>query len=266
VSQREDRLISVGGLISDAFQAAVEEIIDNGSAGYDALVKRITDAVRFKEARILRANGGWESWDAFSADVINQLIDRKAISHISGRYYALEFILGTSYNAIPGPDIMFTVWDEATRLRRDQAAKWLMDVRAAQGVLRVLPDKLAEADPVMLVWAAELVDISSKMEKHLIGNTPEVEEREVEQPRRHATGVKVRTGVAEAVHQYLEEFPLFWVSLAKLADYWNQRNPDQEPLAANDTATMGRALRNLIEAGEVERRGVRGHYEYRKVQ
>jgi hypothetical protein len=137
-----------------------------------------------------------------------------------------------------------------------------MDVRAVQGAISPLTDKLADADPAALVLVAKLVEDASELEKHFIGREAEV----VGQPRRRASHVRVRRGLADVANEYMAEFPDFWFSMGTLVTYWNQRNPEQEPVGENDMATVRRRLNDLIKAGEVERRRPTKFFEYRKVQ
>lgn len=143
-NQRVTRLVSAGVPITDAFQAVVEEIIDNGPADFDTLNKRVQAAMFLKEKRILSA--GWRTWDDFTRDILDQITgsDEEAVptlEKIQGLWTAPQFTRGVSYIAIPKAGVTYTVWDETTRLKRDTEARMRMDVKRLRGDVQQLLDR-----------------------------------------------------------------------------------------------------------------------------
>jgi hypothetical protein len=265
VSQRVVRLVSAGVPISDAFQAAVEEIIDNGSADFDGLAKRIEEVMRFKETRLIR-EAAWRTWADFAADIVNQLLEVGTVIFINDKYYAPEFVRGVEYSAIPNanPKVVYTVWDEVTRLKRDADARKLMAVRRVKSEVAGLLDLFDwEDDECMQLKRS--VGSFTNMEKRLNGPPSAVADYR-ESPRQGTSrkGITIRRhGVTESVEGYAREFPEFWFGKEEVVKYWNQRHPDEPPLdPRKDTGAIRREFSRLT-GNVLLRRGAARDYQYR---
>lgn len=175
VEQRISRLVGDGKLsgagalpVSDGFRGAMEEILDNGKATYQEIVKRITDEMHGKERRII---GIWGSWESLADDILDQLTDRKLIrpEHNpdenvtqdrpwkTGMLWLLgeKVETGKSYEAITRAEVRWatgnkeasalrvTLYDAETRFERDRDARALTEVRKLRGMLERL-DRVSE--------------------------------------------------------------------------------------------------------------------------
>lgn len=94
VEQRVSRLVGDGKVsgrgalpLPDAFRGVMEEILDEGNVPFRNLVKRITDEMHTAERKIIAQ---WDSWDDFSADIIQQLCDRRLIRPETDRDLTVE--------------------------------------------------------------------------------------------------------------------------------------------------------------------------------
>jgi hypothetical protein len=188
MSQRLVRLVGVGVPITDAFQAVVEEIIDNGPANFDTLNKRVQSAMYLKEKRILSA--GWRTWPDFTRDILDQIsgVDSDAVPTLQetqGKWAAIEFTRGVAYTAIPNENpkarVTYTVWDEETRLKRDTDARMQMDVRRVKGEVQAIIDRYSAGD-VIDSHLKNVVGRLTSVDKVLSGTLPDTEDDEP--PRR----------------------------------------------------------------------------------
>jgi hypothetical protein len=184
MSQRLVRLVGVGVPLTDAFQAVVEEIIDNGPADFGTLNKRVQSAMYLKEKRILSA--GWRTWSDFTRDILDQIsgVDEDAVptlAQVQGKWSAIEFTRGVAYVAIPQAGITYTVWDEETRLKRDADARMQMDVRRVKGEVQAIIDRYSTGD-VIDSHLKNVVGRLTSVDKVLSGALPESEDEEP--PRR----------------------------------------------------------------------------------
>lgn len=259
MSQRVVRLVSAGVPISDAFQAAVEEIIDNGSASFDGLAKRIEEVMRFKETRLIR-EAAWRTWADFAADIVNQLLEVGTITFINDKYYAPEFVRGTEYAAIPNanPKVVYTVWDEKTRTQRDRDAMDLMDaVRIYADIEKVLDRGVSNDSALEYFKKAERAML--RVKSALRGGGPQVPRREAA-PRSHE---RKRTGMTSGTEDAYLEFAgrARWFTATNVVAYWNVHHPDQDPLP-NSSGSITRKLKTDYEAGRLDRRGTAPGYEY----
>jgi hypothetical protein len=290
-SQRATRLVSAGVPITDAFQAVVEEIIDNGPADFDTLNKRVQTAMFLKEKRILSA--GWRTWDDFTRDILDQIsgVDEEAVptlSFIQGRWSLIEFTKGKAYMAIPRANIMYTVWDEETRLKRDADARMQMDVKRLRGDVQQLVDRYdwPEADRTQL---KRNITSLHNIERRLGGvfTVPDeddddepVRRTRVSQPKpevvrgeaewQRLTGCKMRYPVKELTGELAEQMaPGAEITLTKMTEIVNNRIRHielhlSEPLGIVTSGTVLQALQGkngeqgLVGDGVVERlEGVR---------
>lgn len=170
VEQRINRLVGDGKLSGagalptpDAFRGAMEEILDNGKATYQEIVKRITDEMHSKERRVI---GIWGSWESLADDVLSQLIDRKLIrpEHdpdddltrdrpwMTGMYWLLGEQVTTrkSYDVITAREVRratgnpeaaalkVILFDAETRYERDRDARALTAIRKLRNELERL--------------------------------------------------------------------------------------------------------------------------------
>lgn len=170
VEQRINRLVGDGKLsgagalpVSDAFRGAMEEILDNGKATYQEIVKRITDEMHSKERRVI---GIWGSWESLADDVLSQLLERKLIrpehdpdddlsqdrSWMTGMFWLLGEGVATqkSYDVIPArqvrkatgnpeaPAFRVVLFDAETRYERDRDARALTAIRKLRNELERL--------------------------------------------------------------------------------------------------------------------------------
>lgn len=275
-NQRVTRLVSAGVPITDAFQAVVEEIIDNGPANFDTLNKRVQSAMFLKEKRILSA--GWRTWDDFTRDILDQIsgADDESVptlANVQGKWSAIEFTRGVTYTAIPKAGITYTVWDEETRLKRDTDARKQMDIRRLRGEVQQLIDRYDwdESDRTQL---KRNVGSLSSMEKRLGNGTPapqdddepEVQRRvRVPQPKpeivrgeaewQRLTGCNMRYPVKELTIELATMMSSDReITLAKMAELVNNRirhielHLDQ-PLGTVTSGTVLQALQGKNGAG-----------------
>ena len=205
-NQRVTRLVSAGVPITDAFQAVVEEIIDNGPTDFDTLNKRVQAAMFLKEKRILSA--GWRTWDDFTRDILDQITgsDEEAVptlEKIQGLWTAPQFTRGVSYIAIPKAGVTYTVWDEATRLKRDMDTRMQMDVKRLRGEVQQLLDRY-EWDASDRTQLLGNVTRFKNIERRLGGDTLVVEkDDDDEEPRRRVPQPKPEVVRGEAEWQRL---------------------------------------------------------------
>jgi hypothetical protein len=289
-SQRATRLVSAGVPITDAFQAVVEEIIDNGPADFDTLNKRVQVAMFLKEKRILSA--GWRTWDDFTRDILDQIsgVDEEAVptlSFIQDKWSVIEFTKGKAYLAIPRANVTYTVWDEETRLKRDTDARKQMDVRRLKGDVQQLLDRYDWDEPDRVQLKRNITSLSN-MERRLGGVFTDVEDDDDEPVRRvrspqpkpevvrgeaewqRLTGCKMRYPVKELTGELTRMMaPGAEVTLTKMTEVVNNRIRHielhlSEPLGIVTSGTVLQALQGkngeqgLVGEGVVERlEGVR---------
>jgi hypothetical protein len=263
MSQRVLRLTGVGVPITDAFQAVVEEIIDNGPADFDTLSKRIQSAMYLKEKKILSA--GWRTWDDFARDIIDQIsgVDSDAVPtlmKIQGKWTAIEFTKGVSYAAIPKADISYTVWDEETRHERDIDARDEMEtVRLYADVQRHLE---TIRNPVALEYYKKAERALWRAKRVYKGHEDVPEARDPEPDGTvHPAAPKKRTGLLEGTEEAYKQFAGRWFNATMVTAYWNVHHPDQDPLP-NSSGAITRKLKADTENGRLTRRGTVGLYEY----
>lgn len=262
MSQRVFRLVSAGVPLSSAFQAAVEEIIDHGSATFEDILKRVEGVMRFKENRIIR-EAGWRTWTDFTLDILEQLLEVGTITWVNSRYYAPEFVRGVEYSAIPeaNPKVMFVVWDEQTREQRDRDARDLMDaVRIYAEVEKVLERGVINQTALEYFKKAERALF--RVKQALRGGTsePDSDERGTVATKPHE---RVRTGLKTGTEAAYLEFAgrQVWFTATMVTSFWNAHNPDQDPLP-NSSGAITRKLKADYVAGRLDRRGTVGSYEY----
>jgi hypothetical protein len=180
VEQRIIRLVGDGKMsgsgalpLSDAFRGAMEQILDEGYAPFADLVKRVTDEMHTKERRIIAL---WGSWDAFTADIIEQLSYRKLVrpevdheetvadlrrnpAWVSAfRWHLAEGIVtGKSYDAITAGEVRkatgnkealpfrVVLFDHDTRKQRDATARALTETNKWAAQL----ERLGQMDDAM---------------------------------------------------------------------------------------------------------------------
>jgi hypothetical protein len=244
-SQRATRLVSAGVPITDAFQAVVEEIIDNGPADFDTLNKRVQTAMFLKEKRILSA--GWRTWEDFTHDILDQIsgVDSEAVPtlvEIQGKWSAIEFTKGVAYQAIPRANVTYMVWDEATRLRRDTDARKQMDVKRLKGEVQQLLDRYDwdESDRTQL---KRNISSLGNMERRLNGFAPvgeddEVPEGAVKAPR-GSKASDVPVGPLGWARGWLRDHPGEWTGVTTLHDLYVKE------FSITETVSMGSIAKGL---------------------
>lgn len=175
VEQRITRLVGDGKLsgagalpIPDAFRGTMEEILDNGKATYQEIVKRITDEMHSKEKRVFGIFGSWES---LTDDVLAQLLSHKLIrpehdpdedlskdqSWMKGMFWLLgeQVVTQKHYDVITKSEVRkatgnpdatafrVMLFDAEARYERDRDAKALTAVRKLSNELERL-DRMDE--------------------------------------------------------------------------------------------------------------------------
>lgn len=226
-SQRATRLVSAGVPITDAFQAVVEEIIDNGPADFDTLNKRVQTAMFLKEKRILSA--GWRTWDGFTHDILDQIsgVDEESVptlSKIQGLWSVIGFTKGQAYLALPKADIYYTVWDEETRLKRDTDARKQMDVKRLRGEVQLLLDRYDWDDDFRTQLKRNVGSFTS-MEKRLSGavsenDDDEMPERGSVRSPRGSKASDVPVGPLGWARDWLRDHPGEWKGTTVLRDLY----------------------------------------------
>lgn len=126
-----------GGLpLPVVFTAVTEDLLDNGEAGFNSLLRTIRKSIAIKEARIL--GGAWRTWEDFARDVIAQMCDAgvlaegEGIDGLSSWHISDGFEPGKWHNVIPGPDIGFTAWGREARVQHEANSGLLMALREAK--------------------------------------------------------------------------------------------------------------------------------------
>lgn len=267
MSQRVLRLTGVGVSLTDAFQAVVEEVVDNGPADLDTLSKRVQSVMYLKEKKIL--SGAWREWIDFTRDIVAQISGgtpgdsesaKRTLTLIAGKYSAVEFTYGAEYVAIDTPRITYTVWDEETRHARDLDARDEMEaVRLHADVQRHLE---SIRNPVALEYFRKAERALWRAKRVYKGHVPEVTEV-VAEPDGTVTPAapKKRTGLLEGTEAAYRQFAGRWFTATMVTAYWNVHHPDQDPLP-NSSGAITRKLKADTESGRLQRRGTVGLYEY----
>ncbi len=118
-----------GGLpLPLAFSTVVEEILDYDYASFERLGNVLSDALRFKEDRVL--SSPFKTWAGFTEAIVEQLEAIRVIQKLNGAYFLGEaFQPGTRITAIPNTDIWFQVRTREDRARRERDERMLMDIR-----------------------------------------------------------------------------------------------------------------------------------------
>ena len=265
MSQRLVRLVGAGVPITDAFQAVVEEIIDNGPADFETLNKRVQNAMYLKEKRILSA--GWRTWQDFTRDIVDQIsgVDADAVPtlvQVQGKWTALEFTRGVPYIAIPQAKITYTVWDEETRLARD------LDARDEMTTVRLHSDVQRQLEtiqnPVALEYFKKAERALWRAQRVYKGHVPEVRESpeaEADDGTVTPRAPRKRTGLQEGTEAAYKQFADRWFTATMVTAYWNVHHPDQDPLP-NSSGAITRKLKADTESGRLQRRGTVGSFEY----
>jgi hypothetical protein len=129
--QRVMQLIGDGGgglPLPLAFSTVVEEILDHDYASFGRLENVLSDALKFKEDRVLASP--FKTWTGFTEAITGQLEAISVIQKLNGAYFLGDaFQPGTRITAIPGTGVWFQVWAREDRARRERDERMLMDVR-----------------------------------------------------------------------------------------------------------------------------------------
>jgi hypothetical protein len=125
-----------GGLpLPLAFSAVVEEIIDHDYASFERLEKVLSDALAFKESRVLASP--FRTWGGFTRGIVEQLQEVEVLQELNGAYFLGKgFVPGARVTAIPNTDVWFQVWTREQREQREQGERLRMDFRVVNGDFR----------------------------------------------------------------------------------------------------------------------------------
>jgi hypothetical protein len=113
-----------------AFSTVIETVIDNDYASMGQLVKALSDALGFKEDRVLASP--FRTWEGFTEGIVGQLESVGVLQNLGGRYFINPegFQSGVRITAIPNTSVWFIAREKEDRERVDRAERMLMDVRA----------------------------------------------------------------------------------------------------------------------------------------
>jgi hypothetical protein len=113
-----------------AFSTVVETVIDNDYASMTQLEEALSDALAFKQDRVLASP--FKTWAGFTEGIVGQLVAVGVLQNLGGRYFINPegFQPGVRITAIPNTTVWFTAREKSDRERVDRAERMLMDVRA----------------------------------------------------------------------------------------------------------------------------------------
>lgn len=227
---------SGGGIpLPDAFRPVLEYLLDNGGSGKEPELRaRITEALEYKERRVM---GVWGSWEALTDDVITQLAAVKLIVADGDAMWALRRKLksGYSYVVIPAAGGREAVRVTVRSLRE----------RHLHGERAIIRMGLIEARN----RARRLGVAGPAVEKHftmLLRLLPGDEAM-------RSAGYAGRDGLSAYFACYVGEHA-DWVSIREVVDAWNAEHPKLPPLDGNTSSTMRRKARQMYAAGLLVRR------------
>jgi hypothetical protein len=235
-----------------------------------------------KEKRILSA--GWRTWDGFTKDILDQIsgVDDEAVptlAEVQGKWSAIEFTRGVPYLAIPKAGVTYTVWDEATRLKRDTDARMQMDIKRLKGDAQAFLDRYPDAGDTIESHLKNIIGRYTTTERIISGVDvdEEREERRVRVPQpkpevvrgepewQRLTGCTMRYPVKDITIELATQMrPDAEITLAKMAELVNNRIKHielhlPEPLKTVTSGTVLQALQGkngrqgLIGDGVLER-------------
>lgn len=252
-----------GGAIPlpDAFSAVVNYLIDHGSADMRKLTVLVSDALAYKEERIMAA--AWRSWEQFTRDILAVLDTMNLVKENQYAQWELTsgFTQGNTYH-LPGTDIPFVGRSEADRERWHHNELLHLVLTP---VLAVLRDKAPNCDPVARQFILEA-------EKVLIRELKLNQEQKADKVTRYRKvsprkpseeGKRLRGGMTVF---YREEFwskyatPGVWYDLATAGRKFEELHPDQPGISHSGDllGSMRKVARDLVQAGVLEQRRVHG--------
>lgn len=261
-----------GGAIPlpDAFSTVVNELLDHGSADFRALNNLVSDALKYKEERIMAA--AWRSWGSFTRDIITVLEEMNLVREDRFSRWELthEFVPGTMF-FLPGTKIGFVGRKEDERTRRAHNEIVYLKLK---GDLQVLQENLMvalEQAPKVNVLVRTQIETAEKLlreaeqvltrELGLDMAEPKVTRYKVHHPRKpHEEGKRLRKGMTaffrdEFWVQHAQDGE--WYSLTDVSEIFNMLHPDQPPINHSDlTGSMRKEGRDMVAAGKLESKWV----------
>jgi hypothetical protein len=152
-----------GGLpLPLAFSAVVEEILDHDYASFERLEKVLSDALAFKEDRVLASP--FRTWTGFTRGIVEQLEEVGVLQELNGAYFLDKgFVPGARITTIPGTDVWFQVWTGEQRQQREQAERVLMDFRLVVAEFKRFDRYAPEGQSETLASALKLARAAEKL-------------------------------------------------------------------------------------------------------
>lgn len=253
-----------GGAIPlpDAFSAVVNYLVDYGNADMRKLTQLVSDALAYKEERIMAA--AWRSWEQFTRDILGVLTVMELVKENQFSRWELtsKFIQGHVYH-LPGTDIPFVGRSAAERERWHHNE--LLHL-ALTPVFAVIRDKATNADPLArtLVLEAEKVLVRELKLDQQHENENTVSRYRQKSPRKPGDeGKRLRKGMTGF---YRDDFwskyatPGVWYDLATAARKFEELYPNQPRISHSGDllGSMRKAARDLVTMGVLEQRRVHG--------
>lgn len=243
-----------GGAIPlpDAFSAAVNELLARDDADFRKLNHIISDALRYKEDRIMAA--AWRSWTQFTRDILTVLEEMNLIKeNQSGRWELTEQFIPEHIFYLPGTKIGFTGRTPEGLERRNGNEALHMALHDAVAAVK---DSAAKADPEAIQFILQADKILTRELGLDIPPGPsryrQHDPREPEQKHK-----RLRTGMTKFFRdvfweEYAEDGK--WYELADIARKFEETHPDQPKISHSGDmmGSMRKAGRDMADAGVLE--------------
>jgi len=249
-----------GGAIPlpDAFATILNELLDHGSADLRRLNHLVSDALMYKEERVMAA--AWRSWPQFTRDIISVLEEMHLVKENNGKWELThEFVPGYLFH-LPNTEIGFTGRKKEERDRREHNEILYM---ALTPVFSVMKEKAGNADPLVLrlLEEAEKVLVRELKLDQPLDHKPS--RYRVMHPRKpHEEGKKLRSGMTAFFRDvFWKEHaePDTWYDLMDVSRKFEELHPDQPHITdSNLTGSMRKAGREMVDAGILESKSVMG--------
>lgn len=257
-----------GGAIPlpDAFAAVLNELIDHGNADHRRLNTLISDALIYKEERVMSA--AWRSWPAFTSDILAVLQEMNLIRENQFSRWELtnEFVSGHMFY-LPNTDIGFTGRSQEERDRWE--ANSLLHM-ALNPVIITLKEKAGKATPLVikLLEEAERVLVGElKLDQPPDHKPTRYRQRQPRKP--HEEGKKLRSGMTKFFRRFWDEFAEDgrWYDLAEIGRKFEEVYPDQPRISHSGDllGSMRKVGRDMVNEGVLESQRVMGDGSWKNV-